>query len=885
MKFRVKSVIAYMIIACMLMTFMPVLAEETVVNNYFETDFGYDRPLNGGSTVNSGVNYLIPVDPNGSAFYGYVYAKGEYTYDEDETKVGLYHTVDGTYVTGKADNSYASGSEYRQTKSTFINDFEFKGTLDGTTYTLPIVSYGKTSGHDTFQFCVDATEYDALVDSGEGATWASANRANWSDVKIVHKATGKELAARTGFGMYSPFRIDFCTVQELAEAFPEYFTVGRKVTAEGSRTAYAYGHEGAIGSTCATLTTDIDLVKKANMKFTYNGTEYEMPIKGIRGNGTTVYVALSYGDFNKATGLSLTDSEFRAFAGTDTLSNFKLTSKKTYIGSFPKTSIFVSPITINGGNRADSNTDSYGNGAVGIRYNADALTYTFTAPATAEYDIYALRWTETTGSYSNQRATKFSINGTEFTTAGKHTMYDAQYAGDGGRYNFYEPVGSVTLDKNINKFYLGPNGGTGIGYPQFMGIVLVPKSENFSLTAAESYRLASMVYDTRTETPVVSSLLEATGYTLKAVDYDTQTFTVTVDGTEYTVKAGTGVDVANTYYDAQGNFITGATVTDALATAGLSKRNASDQVNAIFADGKNVNPDRTLLYNGMAITVKDGASVTKADFAPVLRSDIISSSGETTNNAMVGVGMNTSSNFKGTTAATSYTKLFPFMTANTADITEAADDNLIGCKVWGYMTVASAISEVLNHANTVSAGITSMRTGDKIYFLGDPIVKVTASMSNIWTGDVEGHKSTASKSSYVNTLAIKSAEDPTVGVHNPFQFYNQKATATYGYYKDLNEWFIANTSAVNEITAANKIKDGKWQLLTTGTVPCQIMIVDANGAVKSILKDQVVTGIAPLTITLEEGEKAFVWKSTPYNGTVSTSRIWDMKPLCEVLTY
>ena len=202
-----------MIIACMLMTFMPVLAEEVIVS-----DFGTDIALNATATdVSGNLTFQIVIKDNYPALYGYVWEKGEYTYDE--TKKGLYHTADNTYVTGKLDNSFSAGSEYSQVKSPFINDFVFKGTFDGVEYEMPISSYGKTSSHDSFQFVVDPSAYSELSDDSATGQWStSANdeytqserTALWSGVKIVHKATGKELAAKGNFGMYTPFRIDFC---------------------------------------------------------------------------------------------------------------------------------------------------------------------------------------------------------------------------------------------------------------------------------------------------------------------------------------------------------------------------------------------------------------------------------------------------------------------------------------------------------------------------------------------------------------------------------------------------------------------------------------------------------------------------------------------------
>ena len=158
--------------------------------------------------------------------------------------------------------------------------------------------------------------------------------------------------------------------------------------------------------------------------------------------------------------------------------------------------------------------------------------------------------------------------------------------------------------------------------------------------------------------------------------------------------------------------------------------------------------------------------------------------------------------------------------------------------------------------------------------------------NNIFTGADENGHSTVAINSSVNKLIAASADDATVGIHLPYIFRNQKTQPDNSGSYDGSEWFIANTSATNDVYA-NKIKNGKWQLLTTGTAPCQIMITDENGSIKSILRNQVVTGVAPLTITLEKGERAFVWKRDPYNGptTKLISGIWAMKPLCEVLTY
>ena len=365
-------------------------------------------------------------------------------------------------------------------------------------------------------------------------------------------------------------------------------------------------------------------------------------------------------------------------------------------------------------------------------------------------------------------------------------------------------------------------------------------------------------------------LANVSSLTISEPVYDSQTFTVTVNGTEYTVAANTAKEIVSAYTDSRGNFIDGATVTDALAAAGLSKRNSTGEVNAVLVDGKNVYPDVTLLYDGMAITTVDGAQVTKANFSPVRKNDIVNLTYSESTPPGDGMCIYTMNYFNSVNCSSYnvYTgKLFPFATELTATTT-AAYNNLINCQVHGYLSVLPS-----------GATYYGVSAGDKVYFTGNLIDEVTANHQKIiTTADASGNKTIANGSPMTVTLP-----DGTKA-HAPYAFTNQKSLPDNSQYYDGSGVFIANTSATNDVWA-NKIKAGKWQLLTTGTAPCQITIVDAFGAVKSILKDQVVTGIAPLTITLEEGEKAFVWKNTPYNGTASTAGIWNMKPLCEVLTY
>lgn len=879
-----------MIIACMLMTFMPVLAEETVVNNYLSTDFGADVALKATATNVSGqLTLKIAIAENYPALYGYVWEKGEYTLDE--TKKGLYHTADNTYVTGKLDNSFqgATGNmNFHQVKSPFIEDFVFEGTYDGVTYTMPIKSYGLTNSHDDFQFIVDTKAYPELSDDAATGQWSiaateeltqSQRRALWSDVKIVNKATGKEFAARENFGMYSPFRIDFCSAEAIAKALPEYFYAGPKVIAEGTRSAYAKGYNGPLPTSDVYATNATTLGTKASFKVDFDGKEIELPINIRVSGSTTIYAVLKVEEFNAAAGTNFVNSSNSTVANrlqsdenVAKISNIRLTAKKTYIGEFPTNTAFVSGMKVLAENGYTGQFTDTSSSVKYIKANEVPLNYIFTVPEAGEYDVYCLTWDSND---STQRAGKVYVNNVlcDYTkcTLGTSTMQ-----------SYWEPAGTVTLSSDINILTV-PKWVGNDGNSRFGGIAFVPTSENFEMDATVSAKLAAAttgVVDIYNEGTILAT---ASDLTISSPDYDPQVLTVTVDGTEYEVEAGAGALNTDNYYDAQGNFITGATVTDAIAMAGISKRNADGKVNAILADGRNVNPDRTLLYDGMVITVVDGANVTKANFAPVLRDDIDTAIGETTAPAG-GVGINTLGDFRVTTTSPYYyAKLFPFMAKNTEIITEAADNNLIGCKVGGYLTVtgAATASDIVNHAGVVAAGIKSLRAGTKIYFLEDPIVKVAANLDNIFTGPDENGQSTPAQAGNFNQLVAPSPEDATVGVFLPYKMANQKANS--GYY-NTSEWFITNTSATDTVYA-NKIKDGKWQLLTTGTAPCQIMIVDANsGAVKSILKDQVVTGIAPLTVTLEAGEKAYVWGNNPFNGTVTTAGT-SMKPLCNVLTY
>ena len=888
MKFSVKSIVAYVLVACMLMTFMPVIsaAEETEATNYVYSDFGADRALTVGNPVYTGNHVVLPVGTNDAALYGYTYAKGEYTLDE--TKVGLYHTVDGTYVTGKADNTYASGSEYLQTKSPFINDFEFQATFNGTKYTLPILSYGKTSGHDTFQFKVDASS-TGLSDAAGGNEWSTTGsynaetgeglktdekRAQWTDVKIVHKATGKELAARATFGLYSPFRIDFCTVQAIAEAFPEYFYVGPKVTAEGTKSGYILGYGDIANASDTNLCTSCDLMDVAELKFTYNGAEYQMPLKGMRGSATTLYLALSYTAFNEATGATLTsETGMRDLVVTNNeLSNFKLTAKKYSIGEFPEGTLFVSGMNVLAENgKTGSWTDTSSNVKF-VKGNTEPLNYAFTVPTAGEYDVYCLTWDCDDDA---QRAGKVLINGVLYD----FTKCTLGPEGEGNYAPYWEPAGTITLSKDaMNVLTVPLNIGHTDSNPRFGGIAFVPASANFTMDSTLSAKLANKdtgLVDLYNEGTTLANL---SNITISKPVYDSQTFTVKVNGTEYTVAAGTANDIKNAYTDIQGNFIDGATVADALTAAGVSKRNASGQVNAVLVNGKNVYPDRTLLYDGMEITTVDGADVTKANFSPVLKNTLVNRQYSESTPPANGVCIYTDNyGFCGTAATyvaynIHYTKVFPFATQVAATTTAAADDNLINCQLHGFLSVLPS-----------GAAEYGVSVGDKVYFTGNLIYQVDANGTKIYTAtDASGNKTIATNSgASAFTVSLPDGKK----AHAPYAFKNQQSLADNSKNYDASEVFIANTSAVNEITAANKIKDGKWQLLTTGTVPCQIMIVGANGAVKSILKDQVVTGIAPLTLTLEEGEKAYVWKSSPYNGTATAARIWDMKPLCDVLTY
>ncbi len=827
-----------------------------VENNYIDASDFTETAVNNTISFIAGYGEFggIKLENNRDALRDYFYY--DYTTKTvDDTATGLYDAETGAYVLSGVDNMK------KQNWSKFIDDFKFRGTYNGTTYTLPITNYATTDSHNVFQFMVDCSGYEDVITKD---AWA---KANWTDVKIVNDATGKEVPFQS-FSSYNFFndcyRVCFSKIEYIAEQLPEYFYVGSKVTAQSNKKIYAYGIDGPITNNADSSAVSCKFKDEVSLKFTYNGREYTVPINRVRADSghTALYLSITVDAFNDATDAGI--SSFANVLNSTNITNVKLTTSKINIGAFPVDTIFVSATEINGG-KIPSNSDD---GVIYLRGNSTPYYYTFAVETAGEYDVYCLAW-------DDNGDTK--RGGIVYVNDVKQDFCNSYDLATSTRRPFWEPTGSVTLKTDANIIHVPVNIGNDSN-ARFGGIAFVPAGEDFSIDATQSAIMANKDTGIVDNISGKRNLSIATGRTTFS-PCEEGIVNVVVNGVDVAVTAGAGILQAEKFYDTNGNFIKSATVTDAITAAGLSKRNASGQVNAVLVDGKNVYPDRTLLYDGMAITVVDGAQVTKANFAPVLRNDVISSLGETSAQTQ-GIGMNTSSGFKGTSAVNSYTKIFPFVTLNTAETTEAANTNIIGCRLQGYFTVAG----IADNTGVVGA-FASMRKGDKVYFLGDKIVKLAASMGNIFTGDEDDHVATTSIQSYVSNLAIASAEDALVAIHTPFVYYNQKAISSTGFYDDLGEVFISNTSAVNQITATNKIKDGKWQLLSTGTVPCQIMIVGVNGAVKSILKDQIVTGIAPLTITLEEGEKAYVWKSSPYNGTITSARIWNMKPLCDVLTY
>ncbi len=867
-----KISIAYLLIACMLLTFMPVItsAAETT-DNYISSDYISVSGLTNGQPLSNELN-LSGLSNYDNIFEGYLMFDHQYTEDPSVT-TALYHKQgDRPVFVGSCGDAWTE----------FVHDFRLKVTYNDQTKYIQINGIGTDAHCAWVRFGLD----EACIKAGLGL----ADDAVVADVFTKENVTGFELVPVIENSTIKPLSFDVNVINKasgalrgkadfdihcynlgttlLAETYPEYFYLGTKKTVETYATSgiivrMADGSAKKLSEGAVTA-QDLPLFRDLALSGTYteNGTAYtfdSVPFTQVRQNGVgnALFFKLDTDELLKQIQAKSTEITSVSSYGTK-LSDYTLVPRKVNIGKFPEGTIFISPAELKHNATSGYAANIDGSGYQGFYRNNDIAGVVFTAPEAGQYVLY-----DAVKDQNGSRGSDVYVNDTKITTSNTGA---SGISGSTWAY-YWKPTNgtTVTLNKGENVFTLPRQDNVGYNNAgtsyRVLGWAFVPADKAPTFTADEAQALTSIL-NPNGKFPVLSWLAEKT-HGEAYYSYADVTGVTVNNGAAMTVVPGAAQARGQApLRDAEGNFIEAPTVVDAIAAAGVDY----STVKAVKVNGKTVDPNLTYLSNGMAVTTY--TTVDKTNFAPHQLTGPGSSAqqifGFTDDTNGVGLQINA---YKIAGDQRSPVYYLPFLTdfsVGTTRDTTASDGNLIGCKVNGYVTLNETGSNTLVGMN--STYVTNV--GDKVYFLNDNIASWVAPSGN--RIDVYTEGKTICSGNKGNSIIIADK------MHRPFSLIN---TVTW---YELDNLYLTNTTSTNDLVA-NKIKAGQYQLLTTGTVPCQI-IISKNGVVQSITKE-IITCVEPYNLKLNKGETALVWNDTPYNGDKTAAGIWNMKPLCDVLTY
>ncbi len=870
-----KMSIAYLLVACMLMSFMPVItsAAETT-DNYVSS--GY-TPVSGITSSQQLATefHLSGLSIYDNAYNGYLHNAESYTEDASVT-TALYSTQGNRpVVIGSCGDAW----------SDFVRDFKIKVTYNDQTKYLPIYGLGTDAGCNWVRFGFEEEGIKAGLGLADDAIVDEIfTTDNVTDFELVPTFGGNvsqtlpftvNVVANVTSGMgrgKADYEIHCHNVKTtlLAETYPQYFYLGTKKTvSHDTANIIVRKADGSAETLTSTGVTDqnLPLFKDIALSGTYtvDGTAYTfeaVPFTKVRlASGGRPFFTIDQTELLKqvqAKNPAITTIPTLK----DTLSNFTLVPRKVNVGKFPEGTIFISPAEL----KHNSTSGYYENvfynatysGYQGFYRNNDIAGIVFTVPEAGNYVLY-----DAVFDLNGSRGSDVYVNDTKITTAktGACGISNA----NPNWVSYWKPTNgtTVTLNKGENVFYLPrqDNIGTnnaGTSY-RVLGWALVPADKAPTFTADEAQALASILNANgkfhnltwlaeKTHGEAYYSYADVTGVTVNSGD----ALTVVPGAAQARGQAP--------LRDADGNFIEAPTIVDAIVAAGVDL----STVKAVEVNGKTADPSLTYLSNGMAVTTY--TTLDKTNFAPVSLAALnLSFYGSRTN------GSNLAFSLYGLAAADARSPLnvLPFLNNTaysqvTTVSTEATADNLVGCNINGYATLTQ-------DGVTGYAGTGNMAVGEKVYFIGDAITEVVGNATNVNRTDYR----TTGNTICVSDLSACYLQD--ISKHNPLKIQHNKAP-----WYDSSKVYVTNSRSTNEVVA-NKIKAGEYQLITTGSAVFNV-IITKDGAIQRTLDEQVVTCMEPYNLELNAGEKAYVWNYRLYAGDKTVAGT-NMKPLCDVLEY
>lgn len=318
---------------------------------------------------------------------------------------------------------------------------------------------------------------------------------------------------------------------------------------------------------------------------------------------------------------------------------------------------------------------------------------------------------------------------------------------------------------------------------------------------------------------------------------------VTVDGVEVTATFGAAAKVgaSSDTVDVMGNAVTRTSVADALTSAKLLPAATGTKVLAYLNGAKVVNPGITFVKDGDVITTQ----VVSGGFDPVQIE---------TNDFFYGV-------YDG--SAGKIRMIFmPNFIEKRVDANYKTTKPLDGAHLNGYVTPRMAGTTM--KLGTMD-GYTLFRNQDVVstnyaYETKDKDGKVTGEYVEIYS------LGTVTPVNAIESAQVKDESGNILGIQP-----NLLHTDHWSY-----EWatlYITDKYTTGKVSVFD---NGSHKLISVdGADDLYIVIKNADGSIETPVH-QMVTWASPYALTLEEGQKAYVWRYTNYFGT-------NMKPLCEVI--
>ena len=495
---------------------------------------------------------------------------------------------------------------------------------------------------------------------------------------------------------------------------------------------------------------------------------------------------------------------------------------QTYVTDpFPENTVFVSAANFTVGTMPSSGINKALDwGGYTIIGQGGGHTLFFKAKESGTYDLWALTSSHSSSTYNRTPVVKTC--GITATVPTDHTAYGDRVA------IWAKTDGQVTLTAGqvVSMVVDCPE------YGRFGGFAFVPAD-------AEDKPTANFKTVSGTEGCISNADL------MNLQDLTTEKATVgedvavTVDGVEVTATFGAAAKVgaSSDTVDVMGNAIVNTTVSDALVSASKLPAATGTKVLAYLNGAKVVNPGITFVKDGDVITTQ----VVSGGFDPAMID------GSTFFNGIYDGGsgkvhMLFTTNFIGKRIDADYKNTKP----------------LDGAHLNGYITPRLAGTTM--KLGTMD-GYTLFRNQEIVstnyeYINQD---KTQESVEIYSLGTVTPFNADAS-------VQVKDAEGNIIGIHP-----DRIRTDYYCY--EYATLYITDKYTTGETIV---IDNGDHKLVSVdGADDLFIIIKNADGSIASTAH-RLVTWETPYGLTLEAGQKAYVWRYTNYFGT-------NMKPLCEVI--